>query len=72
MGRTDHSAVYFSHSMWVFGGSDDESNKLKDLWEYKVQAEEWRQIQPREGKEENWPKVRGQLTSRNGAATLLC
>jgi len=22
--------------MWIFGGTDDETNKLNDLWEYKI------------------------------------
>ena len=30
--RTDHTAVMYNGSMYVFGGADDENNKLNDLW----------------------------------------
>ena len=32
--RAGHSAVLFGDSMVVFGGKDDENNKLNDLWEF--------------------------------------
>ena len=30
--RSGHSSVIYEHAMWVFGGKDDDNNKLNDLW----------------------------------------
>ena len=45
VGRADHSAIYFSNSMWIFGGTDDETNKLNDLWEYNISENTWSQVE---------------------------
>ena len=39
--RSGHSAVVYSGGMWVFGGKDDENNKLNDLWRYDIATKKW-------------------------------
>ena len=34
--RAGHSAVRYKDSMFVFGGKDEENNKLNDLWEFNL------------------------------------
>ena len=38
------SAVY-NDKLYLFGGQDDDNNKLDDLWEYDTAADSWKQIQ---------------------------
>jgi hypothetical protein len=33
--RAGHSAIVYGDSMILFGGKDDENNKLNDLWIFK-------------------------------------
>ena len=42
--RTDHTAVMYNGSMYVFGGSDDENNKLNDLWQFALDTQRWTRI----------------------------
>ncbi len=42
--RTGHSAVILKDSMYIFGGTD-ETNKLNDLWEYKITENQWKKIE---------------------------
>ncbi len=39
--RNAHSAVSHGNSLFVFGGQDDENNKLGDLWEFNVTTKVW-------------------------------
>ena len=42
--RNAHSAVANGNSIFVFGGQDEENNKLGDLWEFNVTTKSWAQI----------------------------
>jgi N-acetylneuraminic acid mutarotase len=39
--RNSHSAVSHGASIFVFGGQDDENNKLGDLWEFNTTTKQW-------------------------------
>ncbi len=39
--RNSHSAVANGQSVFVFGGQDDENNKLGDLWEFNINTKTW-------------------------------
>lgn len=39
--RNSHSAVADGTSIYVFGGQDDENNKLGDLWEFNTTTKQW-------------------------------
>lgn len=58
--RTGHSAVIYNGSMYIFGGSSAECDKLCDFWKYDISNENWSEIKPPEGQEETclWPRVR--------------
>jgi N-acetylneuraminic acid mutarotase len=34
--RSGHSAVFYSGHMFIFGGKDDDSEKLDDLWTFNI------------------------------------
>ncbi len=34
--RAGHSAVIFGDSLVIFGGKDEDNNKLNDLWEFNL------------------------------------
>lgn len=34
--RSGHSAVINSGAMWIFGGRDEDNNKLNDLWRFDI------------------------------------
>jgi hypothetical protein len=42
--RNSHSAVCHGGKMYVFGGQDDDNNKLCDLWELDLASEKWCEI----------------------------
>ena len=42
--RNSHSAVCQAGKMYVFGGQDDDNNKLCDLWELDLTTEKWCQV----------------------------
>lgn len=44
--RASHSASYYADKMYIFGGQDDDNNKLGDLWQFDGQ---WTQLAPRDG-----------------------
>ena len=41
------SSVCYNNKFYIFGGQDDDNNKLDDLWEFDVAANSspWKQIQ---------------------------
>ncbi len=43
-GRSNHSACVYENGMYIFGGIDDETNKLKDFWKFDLITEEWKKI----------------------------
>lgn len=34
--RASHSSVVFNNKCYIFGGQDDDNNKLNDLWEFDI------------------------------------
>ena len=42
--RNSHSAVCNAGRMYIFGGQDDDNNKLCDMWELDIANESWSQI----------------------------
>ena len=49
--RASHSAAVYADKLYIFGGQDDDNNKLNDLWEYDPSqgAQGMRQIQIPQG-----------------------
>ena len=47
--RASASSAFYNGKLYVFGGQDDDNNKLDDLWEFDTQQGTWRQIQIQEG-----------------------
>jgi len=44
MVRASCSTAIHNDKMYVFGGQDDDNNKLDDLWEFDINAKSWKQI----------------------------
>ena len=42
--RTGHASGYYNGHFFVFGGQDDDNNKLGDMWDYDCAAKTWTQI----------------------------
>jgi Galactose oxidase, central domain len=42
--RNAHSSVCHNNNMFVFGGQDEDNNKLGDLWEFNIQTKAWAQV----------------------------
>ena len=42
--RSGHAAVVYKGNMYVFGGKDDSSEKLKDFWSFNVAEQKWFEI----------------------------
>ena len=42
--RSGHSAVIYSDSMFVFGGKDNDNNRLNDIWEFNFSTYQWTYI----------------------------
>lgn len=42
--RNSHSTVGFGTSIFIFGGQDEDTNKLKDLWEFNTTTKQWSKI----------------------------
>ena len=36
--RASHSSVIHDEKLYIFGGQDDENNKLGDLWEFDLKV----------------------------------
>jgi len=47
--RNSHTSVFFEGKLYIFGGQDDETNKLCDLWEFDCATEVFKQIDLPEG-----------------------
>ena len=47
--RASHSSVVYNGKFFVFGGQDDDTNKLNDLWELDLKTHVWKQIELPEG-----------------------
>ena len=43
--RASHSSVHHNGKIYIFGGQDDDNNKLSDLWEFDLATEQWREIE---------------------------
>lgn len=53
--RANHSAIFSDGSMYIFGGSSSESEKLNDLWKYDFAKDTWTEILAEAGV---WPRPR--------------
>lgn len=42
--RAGHSCVAYNDSIFVFGGKDEDNNKLSDFWEFNLITAKWTQI----------------------------
>lgn len=42
--RSGHSASVFNGNMYVFGGKNDSSEKLNDLWVYNIADKRWVEV----------------------------
>lgn len=42
--RAGHSAIIYGDSMVIFGGKDEENNKLNDLWEFNMNTYQWTEM----------------------------
>ena len=42
--RAGHSAIVFGDSMVIFGGRDEEANKLNDIWVFNFTSYQWEEI----------------------------
>ena len=47
--RASMSSACYNDKLYVFGGQDDDNNKLNDLWEFDLASSSWRRIQISEG-----------------------
>ena len=47
--RASQCSAVYGDKFYVFGGQDDDNNKLDDMWEYDLTSNSWRQIQIPEG-----------------------
>ena len=43
--RAGHTGSLHEHNLYVFGGKDDENNKLKDLWRFNMIDRVWTKIE---------------------------
>ena len=44
--RSGHTACIYENAMYVFGGKDDDNNKLNDLWKLDLNSYKWSLIKP--------------------------
>jgi hypothetical protein len=42
--RAGHSAVIYNGQMYVFGGKDEDNEKLKDLWAFDFATKMWKEL----------------------------
>jgi N-acetylneuraminic acid mutarotase len=39
--RAGHSCVFYQDALYVFGGKDEENNKLSDFWSFNLTTNIW-------------------------------
>ena len=42
--RAGHSAVMYDGKMYVFGGKDEDNEKLKDFWRFDFKTKIWKEL----------------------------
>jgi N-acetylneuraminic acid mutarotase len=42
--RAGHSATIYKNKMYVFGGKDEDNEKLKDFWCFNFESGTWEQL----------------------------
>lgn len=47
--RASHANAIYQDKLYVFGGQDDDNNKLGDLWTFDLKGKTWNEIVPAEG-----------------------
>ena len=45
-GRSSHCACMYQGQMYIFGGKDEDHEKLNDMWRFDFQTETWQEIIP--------------------------
>ena len=43
--RTSHSSAVYNGKCYIFGGQDDDNNKLNDLWELDLATETYKLLE---------------------------
>lgn len=47
--RTSHASGFYNNHFYVYGGQDDDNNKLGDLWDFDCAAMKWTEIHSDDG-----------------------
>lgn len=47
--RTSHASGFANGHLFVYGGQDDENNKLGDMWDYNVATKTWTEVKLADG-----------------------
>ena len=42
--RAGHSATIYQNKMYIFGGKDEDNEKLKDFWSFDFESCSWEQL----------------------------
>ena len=64
--RAGHSAVFYGDTMYVFGGSGEDSERKGDLWRFDVTEEKWTEVKKKKDGDV-WPQARcGHSAVMNG------
>jgi N-acetylneuraminic acid mutarotase len=42
--RAGHTGTVYKDCLYVFGGKDDDNNKLHDLWQFDLNKKVWKEI----------------------------
>ena len=45
--RSGHSATFYNGQMFIFGGKNEDSEKLNDLWCFNIADQVWKKIIPK-------------------------
>lgn len=43
--RASHTSIIHNGKLYIFGGQDDENNKLGDMWEFDFTTSTWKHIE---------------------------
>ena len=62
--RASHSAAVYDEKMYIFGGQDDENNKLNDLWEFDINTQTYNPV--------SLPNDSYQPQPRSGHSSSIC
>ena len=67
--RAGHTMVAFDNFLGIFGGSDEDNNKLNDLWIFDTKIRKWNEVKGAKGPT---PQARcGHSASMNGSMMVI-